>query len=151
MHAVQDPLCVVRLIDAPPPAPAPRRLGGSARVTEGLDAIQRWRGAPGGGHPAAKSQLGEALRYARNQWQNLCRYTEDGRLPIDNGRSERALRQVALGRKKWLFAGSDEGARLAAALYTLIESCKRNRLAPFGYLRDLLERPPPARPASSPS
>lgn len=93
-----------------------------------------------------KSALGEALRYSRNQWHALRRYTEDGRLPIDNGRSERALRQVALGRKNWLFAGSDEGGHRAAALYTILETCKRNRIDPFAYLRDLLERIPTCPP-----
>jgi transposase len=93
-----------------------------------------------------KSSLGDALRYTRNQWQALRRYTEDGRLPIDNGRSERALRQVALGRKNWLFAGSHEGGRRAAALYTLIESAKRLRLDPYPYLRDLLAQLPACPP-----
>jgi hypothetical protein len=89
-----------------------------------------------------KSLLGDALRYSRNQWQALRRYTEDGRLPIDNGRSERALRQVALGRKNWMFAGSDEGGRRAAVLYSILETCKRNRIEPFAYLRDLLAQIP---------
>jgi transposase len=93
-----------------------------------------------------KSLLGDALRYSRNQWQALRRYTEDGRLPIDNGRSERALRQIALGRKNWLFAGSDEGGHRAAALYTILETCKRNRIDPYPYLRDLLEQIPTCPP-----
>lgn len=93
-----------------------------------------------------KSPLGDALRYTRNQWRALRRYTEDGRLPIDNGRSERALRQVALGRKNWLFAGSDEGGHRAAALYTLIETAKRLRLDPYPYLRDLLAQLPTCPP-----
>ena len=89
-----------------------------------------------------KSPLGKALTYADNQWAALRRYTKDGRLSMDNGRSERALRPIAVGRKNWLFAGSDAGGQRAARLYTLIESCRRHRLDPFRYLRDLFRRLP---------
>jgi len=110
-----------------------------------LDHLEEWMTLQEAVTPP-KSLLGEALRYSRNQWQALRRYTEDGRLPIDNGRSERALRQVALGRKNWLFAGSDEGGHRAAALYTILETCKRNGIEPFAYLRDLLEQIPTCPP-----
>jgi transposase len=89
-----------------------------------------------------KSPLGEAFTYARLQWQALRRYTEDGDLAIDNNRAERALRTVAVGRKNWLFAGSDEGGRRAAILYSLISSARRHGLDPFAYLRDLFDRLP---------
>ena len=85
-----------------------------------------------------KSPFGKAIGYSKNQWEALRRYTEDGRIPIDNGRTERALRGVALGRKNWLFAGNDEGGRRAARIYTLIGTCRRHQLDPFFYLRDLL-------------
>jgi transposase len=94
-----------------------------------------------------KSPMGRALTYTQNQWAALCRYVEDGRLPIDNGRSERALRQVAIGRKNWLFAGSDAGGQRAANLYTLIGTCRFHHLDPFHYLRDLFDRLP-THPAS---
>jgi transposase len=87
-----------------------------------------------------KSPLGEAFTYARNQWAALNRYVEDGDLAIDNNASERALRGVAVGRKNWLFAGSDDGGRRAAVLYSLIESAKRAGVEPWAYLRDLLVR-----------
>ena len=87
-----------------------------------------------------KSALGEAFTYARNQWAALNRYVEDGDLPIDNNAAERALRGIAVGRKNWLFAGSDEGGRRAAVLYSLIESAKRVGVNPETYLKDLLER-----------
>jgi transposase len=106
-----------------------------------LDRLEQWMKDQEAVTPP-KSLLGDALRYSRNQWQALRRYTENGRLPIDNGRSERALRQVALGRKNWLFAGSDEGGHRAAALYSILETCKRNRIEPFAYLRDLLAQIP---------
>lgn len=84
---------------------------------------------------APKSLLGKALTYATNQWGALRRYTEDGHLEIDNGRSERLLRLVALGRKNWLFAGNDDGGRRAANLYTLTGTCHYHGWDPFEYLR----------------
>src|SRR4029450_6344425 len=70
-----------------------------------------------------KSPLGDAVRYLTNQWTALQRFVEDGRLAIDNNRAENQLRVVAVGRKNWLFAGSFEGARRAALLYSLVQSC----------------------------
>jgi len=87
-----------------------------------------------------KSPIGKAVTYALNQWEALNRYLEDGILWIDNSLSERIIKLVALGRKNWLFSGSDEGARRAAILYSLIASCKLCGIDPFVYLRDVLER-----------
>ena len=87
-----------------------------------------------------KSPMGEAIGYARRQWIALNRYLEDGRLEIDNNAAERALRAIAIGRKNWLFAGSDEGGRRAAIIYSLIATCKRHGVEPFAYLRDVLDR-----------
>lgn len=87
-----------------------------------------------------KSPLGSAVGYALAQWKALERYLEDGMLEIDNNRAERALRRVAIGRKNWMFAGSDEGGRRAAILYSLIASCAAHKLDPYAYLRDVLER-----------
>jgi Ca-activated chloride channel family protein len=87
-----------------------------------------------------RSPLGEALRYVDNQWRALQRYTEDGRLQIDNNGAERQLRAVAVGRKNWLFAGSMEGAKRAALLYSLIQSCQLAGVDPFQYLQDVLLR-----------
>jgi hypothetical protein len=87
-----------------------------------------------------KSPLGQAIGYARGQWQALNRYTEDGLLSIDNNLSERVLRMVAVGRKNWLFVGHDNGGRRAAILYSLVASCKLCGIDPFAYLRDVLER-----------
>ena len=89
-----------------------------------------------------KSPLGDALRYLDNQWAPLQRFVEDGRLAIDNNRAENQLRVVAVGRKNWLFAGSIEGARWAAVLYSLIQSCRLVGIDPFLYLRDVLRRLP---------
>jgi transposase len=87
-----------------------------------------------------KGGLAQAIRYALANWTALTRYTEDGRLEIDNNRAENTLRGVALGRKNWLFAGSDAGGDRAAAIYSLIETCKLAGIDPFAYLRDVLGR-----------
>ncbi len=89
-----------------------------------------------------KSPIGHAIAYARRQWAALLRFTEHGFLNIDNNASERALRAVAVGRKNWLFAGSDAGGRTAAVLYTITQTCKRHGHDPFAYLRDVLARLP---------
>ena len=89
---------------------------------------------------SGKSELAKAIRYARSRWEALTRYTADGHLEISNNAAERAIRPLALGRKNWLFAGSDEGGRTAAAIYTLTESAKLNGLDPEAYLRDILSR-----------
>ena len=79
-----------------------------------------------------------ALGYALSRWRALTRYTGDGRLEIDNSAAERALRAVALGRKNYLFVGSDCGGERAAAIYSLIGSAKLNGLDPELYLRTVL-------------
>ncbi len=89
-----------------------------------------------------KSPIAAALRYALNQWAALCRYTDDGQLAIDNNAAERTLRGLAIGRKNWLFVGSEQGGHTAATILTLITSAVRHRLDPFAYLRDLLRRLP---------
>jgi len=87
-----------------------------------------------------KSPLGQAIGYMLNQWDALNRYLEDGRLEIDNNRTERQMRNVAVGRKNWLFAGSDEGGRRAAILYSLICTCALQGIEPWAYLKDVLQR-----------
>jgi len=87
---------------------------------------------------SAKSETAGAIRYALSRWRALTRYTEDGLLEIDNSAAERALRAVALGRKNYLFAGSDSGGERAAAMYSLIGTAKLNGLDPEFYLRTVL-------------
>jgi hypothetical protein len=87
-----------------------------------------------------KSGLADAIGYALNHWQALIRYASDGRIEIDNNAAERALRAVALGRKNFLFAGSDAGGERAAAIYSLVGSAKLNGLDPEAYLRFVIER-----------
>jgi transposase len=87
-----------------------------------------------------KSPAGDGLRYLTNQRTGLQRFVEDGRLAVDHNRAENQLRIFALGRKNWLFAGSFEGARRAALLYSLVQSCKLIDVPPFAYLKDVLLR-----------
>ena len=86
--------------------------------------------------------MGEAIGYAQAQWKALSRYLEDGDLAIDNNAAERALRGVCVGRRNYLFYGSDGGGKRAAILYSFIASCKRHGVDPFAYLRDILSRLP---------
>jgi hypothetical protein len=87
-----------------------------------------------------KSPSGAAVRYALNQWQALNVYLDDGELEIDNGATERANRDIAVGRRNWTLFGSDAGGRTAAILRTFIASCKRNAVEPFAWFRDVLSR-----------
>ncbi len=89
-----------------------------------------------------KSPLGKAIAYARNQRPDLQTYTRDGELSIDNDLAERAHLAQAVGRKNYLFVGSDQGGRTAAALYSLIGGCKRLGADPFAYFKDVLGRLP---------
>ena len=87
-----------------------------------------------------KSPLGDAVGYALRHWQALTRYTEDGRLKIDNNGAENALRPIVLGRKNWLNAGSEAAAHRAAILCSLVQTCRNHGLNPFAYLRDVIDR-----------
>jgi transposase len=87
-----------------------------------------------------KSPIGEAIQYALNHWEALKRPLEAGFLELDNGACERAFKPVALGRKNWLFAGSDKGGETAAVLMSLCTTCKNLGIDPQAYLRDVLDR-----------
>jgi len=87
-----------------------------------------------------KSPQGQAVSYALSNWEALIRYCEDGDLEIDNNGAERSLRGIAVGRKNWLFFGSDNGGRTAAILTSFITTCKRLQINPFTYLRDIFQR-----------
>jgi len=87
-----------------------------------------------------KSPEGQAIAYALSNWKALIRYCEDGDLEIDNNGAERSLRGIAVGRRNWTFLGSDNGGKTAAVLTSLIATCKRLRIDPFTYLRELFER-----------
>jgi transposase len=124
--------------DLPPEERRALRQERSLPVLSELDELRRKLQAD----VLPKSPLGDALRYLHNQWAPLQRFVEDGRLAIDNNRAENQLRVVAVGRKNWLFAGSLEGARWTATLYSLVQSCRLANLDPFVYFRDVLRRLP---------
>jgi len=109
-----------------------------------LHAIKEWLDAKRAG-VLPKSPLGAAITYATNQWQALNVYVTDGDLAIDNNASERALRSVVVGRKNWLFWGSDAGGRTAAVLTSLVATCKHHGIDPWCYLSDVLARLPAHR------
>lgn len=87
-----------------------------------------------------KSPIGQAVAYTRSNCEALTRYLDSGALEIDNNAAERALRPVVIGRKNYMFAGSDAGGERAAVIYSLVETCRRHNIDPFVYLRDVLER-----------
>lgn len=109
------------------------------RVAPLLDELKAWLEAQLA-RVSKKSELAAAIRYALSRWTAMTRYRDDGRLEIDNNAAERALRAVALGRKNYLFAGSDAGGEHAAALYSLIGTAKLNSIDPEAYLREVLTR-----------
>ena len=104
-----------------------------------LDALHDWLTATRGRVPG-RGDLAKAIRYALPRWPALTRYVADGRLEIDNNAVERAIRPIALGRKNWLFAGSDTGGHCAAAIASLIATTRLNGLNPEAYLRKVLDR-----------
>jgi transposase len=89
---------------------------------------------------SAKSPLADAFRYALTRREALSRFLTDGRLEADNNIAENAIRGIALGRKNYLFAGSDTGGERAAAIYTLVQTAKLNSLNPKAYLRDAIAK-----------
>ncbi len=89
-----------------------------------------------------KSGLGEAIAYCLNQWDKLVAFLEDGRLEIDNNRSERSIKPVVIGRKNWLFANTPQGARASAIIYSIVETAIANGINPFYYLSYLFEQLP---------
>ena len=87
-----------------------------------------------------RSTIAEAIRYALSRWDALMRFLHDGRIELDTNPVERAIRPVALGRKAWLFVGSDRGGERAAVMLTLIQTAKLNDVEPYAYLHDVLSR-----------
>ena len=89
---------------------------------------------------SGKSSLAEAIRYALARWQALSRYLTDGRLEMSNNAAERGMKGPVLGRKNYLFCGSDAGGKRAACIYTILETAKMNSVNPQAYLTDVLAR-----------
>lgn len=97
--------------------------------------VQRPRVSP-------KTALGKAIEYCLNQWDKLVVFLQDGRLELDNNRSERSIKPFVIGRKNWLFSNTPRGAKTSATIYSIIETAKENGLNPFAYLKWLFEEMP---------
>jgi hypothetical protein len=119
--------------------PDPRCQIRQARALPLVDGLHSWLNQTLG-RLSRKSDTAAAIRYALSRWRALTRYLDDGRIEMDNSAAERALRTVALGRKNFLFCGSDAGGDRAAAIYSLLGTAKLNGLDPEFYLRRVLER-----------
>lgn len=89
-----------------------------------------------------KSLTGQAIAYSLNQWEKLTAFVADGRLELDNNRSERSIKPFVIGRKNWLFANTPRGAKASATIYSVIETAKENGLHPYHYLKHLFEQLP---------
>jgi len=120
-------------------SPEERSKVRQARSRPLLDSMREWLEASLA-KLSKKSDTSAAIRYALGLWDALLRYCDDGGIEIDNSAAERALRTVAIGRKNYLFAGSDAGGERAASIYSLVGSAKLNGLDPEAYLRHVLER-----------
>jgi hypothetical protein len=116
-----------------------RRVVRQARAKPLLDDLRSWM-EKSLRQLSAKSETAGAIRYALAHWRALTRYVDDGLLEIDNSAAERALRAVALGRKNYLFCGSNSGGERAAAIYSLVGTAKLNGMDPEAYLRQVLIR-----------
>jgi transposase len=125
-------------------SPEQRCAQRQARAGPILVEFKRWLDATHAQSPP-KSAIGNALAYSINRWPALMRYLDDGWLNIDNNPVENAIRGIALGRRNWLFAGSEAGGRRAAQFYTLIESTKLNDMNPNAYLTHVLTALPSAK------
>lgn len=112
-----------------------------ARSVPMLDKIKQWLDEEVK-NVLPKSPMGQAIGYLLNHWPAFRRYTEQGYLAIDNNIAERAIKNVVIGRKGWMFAGSDEGGRTAAIFFSLTVTCKHLGINPFDYLRDVFTRLP---------
>ena len=160
-HARRKFFDLARLSKAPIAAEAVKRINGLfaiEREINGLIPQQRLRVRQERSQPliielqvwlreqrarlSKNSDTTKAINYSLNRWDAFTRFLDDGRLCMSNNAAERELRAVALGRKNWTFAGSDEGGRRAAAIYTLIATAKLNNIDPQAWLADVLARLP---------
>jgi transposase len=123
--------------NAPDQRLAVRREKSTPLVTDLEIWMRQQRALLSSGNDTAK-----AINYLLNRWAAFTRFLDDGRICLTNNAAERAFRGVAVGRKNWTFAGSDAGGHRAAAVYTLIETCKLNDVDPQAWLADVLARLP---------
>jgi len=120
-------------------APEIRRAVRQDRVKPLVEKLHAWMKEQRA-RVSAKSHIAKALNYMLKRWDAFARFLDDGRICLTNNAAERALRSVALGRKSWLFAGSDRGGERAAIAYSLIYTARLNNVDPLAWLTDVLER-----------
>jgi transposase len=130
---------IEHLADARHLSPEERASLRQERSQPVLEKLKRWLLSTLVNEPPS-SELAKATGYLLNQWTALSQFVEDGRLNLDNNLCEQQLRDIALGRKNYLFAGSHDAARRAAALYSLMRSCAQHRVPPLPYLTDVLRK-----------
>ena len=106
-----------------------------------LDKIKKWL-EKNYVKTAPKSMLGKAMAYTLNNWQSLTKYLDNGILEIDNNLAENAIRPFALGRKNWLFSNNERGAKASAIIYSLIETCRKNDIESYAYMKNILIKLP---------
>jgi hypothetical protein len=123
-------------------SPEERRLLREREAVPVWESLRAWldRDAASDAPVLPKSKLGQALTYLRNHWDPLRLYLGDGRLPIDNNDVEQLMKQIALGRKNWLFVGSVAAGERAADFMTLVSSAVRNDLDVWAYVKDVLDQ-----------
>jgi transposase len=121
--------------------PDERRALRAAQSKPLVDDLANWLRAQRG-RLSPKSETAKAIDYMLRRWSSFALFVEDGRVCLSNNAAERAIRGIAVGRRNWTFAGSDVGGHRAAALYTLIETCKLNEVDPRAWLADVLARLP---------
>jgi transposase len=121
--------------------PAERQRLRQARAVPLLTSLRQWLLVQQA-DVLPKSPIAAAINYTLNQWEALQRYTTDGDLHIDNNRSERTLKLIGIGRRNWLFVGSDTGGQTAAVLFSFTATCKHLGIDTFAYLREVLTRLP---------
>ncbi len=119
--------------------PEARLMVRQARSVAVLEALRAWLDTTLV-QVSAKSDLGGAIKYALVRWEALTLFSRDGRVEIDNNSAERSIRPVVLGRRNYMFAGSDAGGQRAAIIYSLIGTALLNAVEPYAYLRHVLER-----------
>ena len=105
-----------------------------------LNSIRKWLDSPVVAEVLPKSDFGESLRYIRNHWRALNRFVEDGRIPIDNNSVEQLMKQVALGRKAWLFVSNVTSGERSAKMMSLVSSARRHDLDSRAYIEEVLQQ-----------
>jgi transposase len=137
VRRIDEIFAIEREINGRPPDE--RRCVRQARSRPLVEELGRWLRAQQD-RVSAKSETGKALSYMLKRWPSFTRYLEDGRICLTNNAAERAIRGIAVGRRNWTFAGSDVGGHRAAAMYTLIETCRLNEVDPRAWLAEVLQR-----------